>query len=310
MCRYEVFRSNTTGVEWHWDLNATNKDDMTDFIDYVKHESEYQEKYKKVFEFSTDLYPVECTPKHKCAKIRERGDNYVSGMYKKIKAFWHWMQKNGLATVDPFVGVEINPEVYGTPFYLTTEERNLIADYNLSQSPSLALQRDIFIFQCLIGCRVGDLYSLTWDNIVGNILVYTPHKTKDEHAPVTARVPLSDRARKLIELYKGVDDKGRLFPFIAQASYNEAIKNVLRACDVTRKVNVRNSLTGENEMRPICDVASSHMARRTFVGNAYKQVKDQNIVSKMSGHAEGSRAFSRYRDIDDDTLAEVINAMQ
>lgn len=36
----------------------------------------------------------------------------------------------------------------------------------------------------------------------------------------------------------------------------------------------------------------------------------QGIVSKMSGHAEGSKAFSRYRDIDDDTLAEVIKAMQ
>lgn len=110
--------------------------------------------------------------------------------------------------------------------------------------------------------------------------------------------------------YRGIDEQGRLFPFISTQGYNDSIKRVLRKCGITRKVNIRNSLTGENEMRPICDVASSHMARRTFVGNAYKQVKDQSIVSKMSGHAEGSKAFSRYRDIDDDTLAEVIKAMQ
>mgnify|MGYP004442966941 FL=1 len=310
MCRYEIFRSMTTGIEWKWDLHATTTNDIVDFIDYIGSEYEYQDKYKDIFALSMAMYPVECTPKHKCARIRERGGNYICCMYKKLKAFWHWMQKNGLATIDPFVGVEVNPEIYGTPFYMTMEERNRVAEHDLSQSPPLELQRDIFIFQCLTGCRMGDLYALTWDNIVRNVLVYTPHKTKDEHSPVTARVPLSARARQLVERYKGVDPKGRLFPFVSKAAYNKAIKNVLKECGVNRMVNVRNSLTGENEMRPIWEVASSHMARRTFVGNAYKLVKDQNIVSKMSGHAEGSRAFCRYRDIDDDTLTEVINAMQ
>ena len=51
---------------------------------------------------------------------------------------------------------------------------------------------------------------------------------------------------------------------------------------------------------PINEVASSHMARRTFIGNIYELVKDPNLVSALTGHAEGSRAFNRYRDIDID----------
>ena len=70
---------------------------------------------------------------------------------------------------------------------------------------------------------------------------------------------------------------------------------------------VRNSTTGETEMKRICDVASSHMARRTFVGAAYKAVRDPNIIGKMSGHVEGSRAFNRYRQIDDDILKQTIS---
>lgn len=70
---------------------------------------------------------------------------------------------------------------------------------------------------------------------------------------------------------------------------------------------VRNSTTGETEMKRICDVASSHMARRTLVGAAYKAVRDPNIVGKMSGHVEGSRAFNRYRQIDDDILKQTIS---
>ena len=51
------------------------------------------------------------------------------------------------------------------------------------------------------------------------------------------------------------------------------------------------------------------MARRTFVGNLYKQVLDPNIVASMSGHAEGSRAFGRYREIDKDIKTNVVNML-
>ena len=41
------------------------------------------------------------------------------------------------------------------------------------------------------------------------------------------------------------------------------------------------------------------------MGNLYKQVKDPNLVGKLSGHAEGSRAFARYRDIDDEMISDM-----
>lgn len=96
-------------------------------------------------------------------------------------------------------------------------------------------------------------------------------------------------------------------PFISAIKYNVAIKDIFTLAGITRKVEVRNAKTGEMELRPINELASSHIARRTFVGNAYKQVADPNIIGKMSGHVEGSKAFARYRDIDDETLKDVIS---
>ena len=78
---------------------------------------------------------------------------------------------------------------------------------------------------------------------------------------------------------------------------------------IERMVTVRNPVTGKNEQKCIADVASSHLVRRTFVGNLYKQVKDPNLVGKLSGHKEGSRAFARYRDIDDDMVREMTNLL-
>ena len=45
---------------------------------------------------------------------------------------------------------------------------------------------------------------------------------------------------------------------------------------------------------------------RALVGNLYKEVKDPNLIAKISGHVENSRAFSRYRDIDEEMAKEVI----
>ena len=86
------------------------------------------------------------------------------------------------------------------PFYLTSEERNVLYDADLSDNPKLAVIRDIFVFHCYIGCRVGDLYRLTWDNIKDGFLEYMPQKTKKCQAK-TVRVPLAR---------KGVEDTGTI----------------------------------------------------------------------------------------------------
>jgi len=63
------------------------------------------------------------------------------------------------------------------------------------------------------------------------------------------------------------------------------------------------------EKRVLYEIASSHLARRTFVGNLYKQVKDPNLVGALSGHKEGSKAFARYRTIDDEMKKELVNLL-
>ena len=312
MARYQLYCKHIKKNGFCWDLEETTKEDILDFFEYIANENVLREQMPDTFKGVRSIYPEKNNPKlsDREPRIEPRGANRIVDMKKCVKAFWNWLIKSQYTENNPFNGVEIGVEKYGTPYYLTIEERNLIANSDFSGRPKLEIQKDIFTFQCLIGCRVGDLYTLTADNVVNGILVYTPNKTKDHNNNFTARVPLSDLALSLIEKYKGKDPKGRLFPFISEQKYNEAIKAVLTHCEIKRKVNVRNTITGASEMKPINEIASSHMARRTFVGNAYKVVKDPNLIGRMSGHVEGSKAFVRYRDIDDDMLKEVINATE
>jgi len=74
-------------------------------------------------------------------------------------------------------------------------------------------------------------------------------------------------------------------------------------------VSVINPTTGEVEQKSIADIASSHLARRTFVGNLYNKVQDPNLVGSLSGHKEGSRAFARYRFININIKADLIDKL-
>lgn len=304
--RYELFVSAYERKEFKLELDKVNSGTIEDIESFLRNEhnlyNEYPDIYKEV--------PAIVNTKRKSTKPQPRGNNTICALFNKLRAFYNWCNQQGITDNHPFERYNgITTEKYGTPFYLTLDERNLIADFDLSAHPQLAIQRDIFIFQCLIGCRVSDLLKMTQDNIINEAIEYIPHKTKDER-PVMVRVPLNERAKILIDKYKESDSKGKLLPFISAQKYNDDIKDIFRLCGITRLVTVLNPTTGKEEKKPINEVASSHMARRTFIGNLYKKVKDPNLVGSLSGHAEGSKAFARYREIDDDIKKELVNMIE
>lgn len=233
----------------------------------------------------------------------ERSANTLSGMLVRLRTFYRWAVGRGYVTASPFDKYKVREAVYGTPFYLTIEERRHLATAAMP-TDALAVVRDIFIFQCCVGCRVGDLTKLTPDNVIGGAVEYVPRKTKDGR-PITVRVVLNETAKGIIERYADRAD-GKLLPFVADAYYNRCLKEVFKAAGLERMVTTLDPKTREEVRRPLWEVATSHLARRTFVGNLYRQIKDPNIIASMSGHKEGSRAFARYRAIDDQIKAEAV----
>ena len=160
----------------------------------------------------------------------------------------------------------------------------------------------------MIGCRVSDLYRMTRANIINGAIEYIPRKTKEGN-PVTVRVPLNPTAIEILNKYPS-DINAPLFPFIAEQKYNEAIKKAFKNANLNRSVTVINPTTREEEKQPLNKIASSHLARRAFIGNLYKQVKDQNLVAALSGHKEGSKAFARYREIDEEMKKDLVNLLE
>ena len=302
--RYEWFIKESKDKDFTLDVDTITKDTIYNIEGYLRNEHILLEKHPHIFE----TIPAN-TEKRAPKKPKPRGNNTICSLFNKLRAFFNWCNENNITANRPFLGYRgVTVEKYGTPFYITQEERNLIAEFDLSAHPALEVQRDIFVFQCMIGCRVSDLMRLKYTDIVDGAVCYIPRKTKEDN-PVTVKVPIKGRAEALLGKYKGMDRSGKIFPFISAQKYNDAIKEIFKVCGITRLVTVLNPTTGEEEKRPINEVASSHMARRTFVGNLYKKVKDPNAISAMSGHKPGSSAFARYREIDMDIKTEMINLL-
>lgn len=242
---------------------------------------------------------------------RERSDNAIVSYMSAVRAYWRWCMDMGYTQNDPFRKYSVGSQKYGTPYYLTTEERDLLYKTDMGDDKDLRAARDIFIFQCYIGCRISDLLSFTESNIVttdnGISVQYVPSKTKEER-PRVVKVYLAPTAIEILNRYKG-QGRDTIFPFYSTGKLNDLIRQSLKKAGINRVVTIVNPRTKQSEQHPISDIASSHMARRTFIGNLYKKVKDPNLVGKLSGHCEGSKAFARYRDIDDDMIKEMTSLL-
>lgn len=295
--RFELYKTITGSRAFELTLNTVNAEILHEIDVFLRNEHTFFHKYPEIYE----KVPESRTP-------QPRGQNTINGIFTKIRTFFLWAIDRELTNNNPFKKFSIEESVYGTPIYITKEERNRLYKTNLKRHPKLGIQRDIFVFQCMIGCRIGDLYKMTPSNIIDGAVEYVAGKTKDNR-PKTIRVPLNKIASEILDKYKE-DYKGKLLPFISEQKYNVAIKRIFLAARLKRPVTVINPLTREPEIKPLYTVASSHSARKTFVGNLYKQVQDPDLISSLSGHKEGSKAFARYRDIDEDMKKDTVRLLE
>ena len=296
--RYELYVRTTKRGQKDFTLyiDDVTSDTLRDIWDFFENEYRYCQLYPAIY----DAIPEVRTP-------QPRGKNTLLDCFSRIRTFFYWCKDNKKTSNTPFDDFPLEECTYETPYYITIDERNKIYRTNLNRHPQLAIQRDIFVSQCLIGCRVGDLIKVTKQSIIDGAIEYIPRKTK-EGRPLTVRVPLNPMALEIIARYRNCEGD-KLLPFISEQKYNVSIKRIFKAAGLKRLVTIINPTTREEEKKVLYEIASSHLARRTFVGNLYKQVKDPNLVGALSGHKEGSRAFARYREIDDEMKKELVNLL-
>ncbi|MCM1034967.1 MAG: site-specific integrase [Bacteroides sp.] len=254
----------------------------------------------------------------------ERSQNTEVGKIKSLRAIFAYAVQKGYIDKNPTAHFQIPSEVYGDPIFLTAEERDKL--YAFQDLPHyIAVQRDIFIFQCYVGCRVGDLIHLTQANVSEDgWLQYIPNKTR-RSVQTTVRVPLSRVAQEIIARYasekeqqlslrknydKTTKEEQPLLPFIHPNNYNAYIHEASKRAGLNRKVMVLNKITFRTETKELWEVTSSHTARKTFMEWMFRETQSERITSSFTGHVEGSRAFARYTHVDDQMKKDILSRLE
>lgn len=316
--RFELFKGRESKKNFKLSFSNLFLETLQEIEEFLGNEKEVFLKYPEIYDIIpySSKVAVKTAPRKRPPNLdengneipkgipKERGKNSVADILVRFRSFIKWANLNDYTTNDPFKHFIIGEVVYGSPVYITNEERNKLLNTDLSDDVELETQRDIFVFQCLIGCRVSDLQKLTYNSIIEDSIEYIPRKTREDRA-ITVRVPLNETAKQLINKYQNLERKS-LFPYNTEQDYNLKIKTAFARAGLNRMVIILDQKTRKELHKPLNEVASSHMARRSFIGNIYKKVKDPNLVASLSGHKEGSKAFARYRTIDDEMKKELI----
>ena len=183
--------------------------------------------------------------------------------------------------------------MYDAPFFLKADElRRVMA----TEVPAeLQWAKDIFVLNCALGCRISDLLSLTMDTVAVSeegipYVHYVPRKTarimivNQEVVTPLIRPALDIVQRTGLMLMDGNLHYGK-------QRYNKALHELLRACGINRTICLYDSELGDNVYKPLYEVASSKLARKTHVDMLTK-VQINYYAAGL--HREGSDAVFRY----------------
>ena len=239
------------------------------------------------------------TTLHPRRRARKKRQTTISKIMICIKQFFKWCRKHyGITDYGNIEDYTAPPAHYGDPIIITQEEKRKLWNTEFEDA-DLEYTRDLFYFQCSIGCRISDYFQLTYGNVVdedGQLCVYyCPDKTA-KSTSIVCRIPLTTNAANVLNKYRIEDAPPQtpLFHFPKHSqTYNRQLKRMFKAAGLDRKVVTYNSYN-QMEIKPLYDIAISKFARSNFVDTMVGNGVPDNITGTMSGHISGSRAFHRY----------------
>lgn len=184
---------------------------------------------------------------------------------------------------------------------------NGIKTDNIRTYTNWEVYKDMLVFGCGVGCRFSDLVRLRIDNV--------KYKTKDDpHEYIKfnmvktkkeVRVPFNSLTYSIYKKYsRGKTIDQFIFPLTPNGNltsnqkFNENLKELSRVIGLNRRVVKREFIGrdvkgGTDLSKPLHEVVSSHIVRRTFIREGVNSNLPYHVIRSMSGHTN-DKVFQGY----------------
>lgn len=193
--------------------------------------------------------------------FRNRGiaNNTLAEYISKLRSFWRWCIKKGIAEGNPFDGIVIKTQP-AVKEYLTIEELQ-----QLVNTPTKPMIRNPFLFSCFTGLRYSDIIKLRWKEVEQcngrTRLVFRQQKTRSQEY-----MDLNEQAVSLMG-ERGAEDQ-LVFPGWEwnTSLFNYHLRAWVKSAGIAKRI-------------------SFHCARHTFATMLLTLDTDIYVVSKLLGHS-------------------------
>lgn len=161
--------------------------------------------------------------------------------------------------------------------YLTQKELDALYEYPFTGYKAKA--RDIFLVGCYTAMRWSDYSRLEEKDITDDTIYFTHYKTG-----YRVSIPLHPIVKETLARYGG------RVPAISSQRLNIYIKEVCRDAGITNPVTRVYMKGGKRieEVKPKCDLVTSHTARRTAATNMYISGVPAYNIMLITGHTSES----------------------
>lgn len=265
-----------------------DKEQIMDYRDFLLNEYLYVEKWTGLYTGLTSAN----------VPTKQRSTNTVAQKLNQLQSFFSTMEDEEQIDKSPFrkLGKQRRnaalEEKYDDPVFLKADEFQLVV--NTTVPNSLQETKDAFLLQSMLGCRISDFKEMGMKNIAIDendkfaYVRYLPIKTKSKSRE-EIETPLMRMALDIILKY---GFKFNILKYVSgERGYNDKIKMLLKYCEIDRECMVFNQTTRDNEYKPLYELGSSKLCRKTHVDMMNKVQINQYAAGL---HKEGSDAVNRY----------------
>ena len=222
---------------------------------------------------------------------------------KLLQAFFAELENTEEIRVSPFRKISAKKRrvimhvMYDDPVFLRAEEFRQVLQTKVPTD--LQWAKDIFVLNCAIGCRISDLLRLTPDKVTVSddgipYVHYIPSKTVGKQT--TNKEIVTPLIEPAVEIIRRTQLKlMNANPNYGRQRYNKTLRHLLEFCGIDRQVNIFNPETCDNECKPLYEVASSKLARKTHI-DMLNKVQINYYAAGL--HSAGSDAVFRYTSLE------------
>ena len=230
-------------------------------------------------------------------------DTTVVHDLKLLQAFFAELENSDEIRRSPFRKLSMEKRriimhtMYNAPVFLRANELKVVMTMDVPSE--MQWVKDLFVLNCAIGCRISDLLRLSMDKVALSdegipYVHYIPSKTaRLQNTNSEIMTPLIEPAMEIIERTKlHFMDTNMHY---GKQRYNKALRRLLLYCGITRMVNIFCPDSGDNIYKPICEVATSKLARKTHI-DMLNKVQINYYAAGL--HRTGSDAVFRYTNLE------------